>query len=42
MVDALIDKIYVHGQYELEIVFKFRDEYLYLMQEIEKAQVETA
>ena len=36
MVTALIDRIYVHGQYELEIVFNFRDEYLYLMREIEK------
>ena len=36
MVTALIDRIYVHGQYELEIVFIFRDEYLYLMREIEK------
>ena len=38
IVDALIDKIYVHSPYELEIVFRYRDEYQYLMQEIERVQ----
>lgn len=38
VVDALIDKIYVHSPYELEIVFRYRDEYQYLMQEIERVQ----
>lgn len=42
MVDALIDKIYVHGQYELEIVFNFRDEYLYLMKEIDRMKGQIA
>lgn len=42
MVDALIDKIYVHGQYELEIVFDFRDEYLYLMKEIDRMKGQIA
>lgn len=42
MVDALIDKIYVHGQYELEIVFNFRDEYLYLMKEIDRLKEQIA
>lgn len=36
MVDALIDKIYVHGQYEIEIVFNFRDEYMYLANELKR------
>ncbi|MCI9625663.1 MAG: recombinase family protein [Clostridia bacterium] len=38
VVDALIDKIYVHSPYELEIVFRYRDEYLYLMQEMDRIQ----
>lgn len=38
IVDALIDKIYVYSPYELEIVFRYRDEYQYLMQEIERVQ----
>ena len=38
MIDTLIDKIYVHGQYEIEIVFNFRDEYEYLMRAIKEAK----
>ena len=37
IVDALIDKIYVHGPYEIEIVFNYRDEYEYLMKEVNEA-----
>ena len=36
MVDALIDRINVYGAYELEIVFNYRDEYNYLMAELEE------
>lgn len=39
IVDTLIDKIYVHGPYELEIVFNYRDEYNYLMEELDKLHV---
>ena len=40
MVETLIDKIYVHGQYELEIIFNFRDEYMYLTKELDKLKEE--
>ena len=36
MVDTLIDKIYVHGKNEIEIVFNFKDEYEYLKHELEE------
>lgn len=35
IVDALIDRINVYSPYELEIVFNYRDEYNYLMAELE-------
>ena len=38
MVDALIDKIYVHDKYEIEIVFNFRNEYEYLMHAIQEVK----
>ncbi len=36
IVDALIDRINVYSPYELEIVFNYRDEYNYLMAELEE------